>query len=348
MQDLANIKQIIDLQPHMNADSLELAIIEGWQCVVKKGDFQVGDLVVYIAIDTVLPNHPAWAQFLEARNWRVRLIKLRGELSYGLILKTDVLPTDRDFIIYEGLDVAEMLGVEKYEKPDSNVGGPGNRTKARSTTFPRFVGWQVTDEINIQSKKRLLEELRGHPYYFSTKADGSSASFSFAPTLTCPEGEFIVATRRQWVDFNAESDDNWSKVARKYELENTLKENREWAIQAELVGPTIQKNRLGLADHEIRIFNVFNTATRKYGDLTDLKNFCQATGLPMVEILEEGTDFQYDLPKLLEFAGKTKYENGHPAEGMVVRPQQELYSSCLRDRLSFKVLNSAYLLKYEN
>lgn len=345
MQDLANIKQIIDLHPHTNADTLELAIIEGWQCVVKKGEFQIGDLVVYVSIDTRLTGNPSWASFLETRNWRVRLIKLRGELSYGLILKTDVLPPE--ILIEDGLDVSKILGVEKYEKPESNVGGPGTRTKARSITFPRFLGWSITDEVNIQSKKRLLEELRGQPYYFSVKADGSSASFGFGLTLTHPDGELIVATRKQWVDFNDDSDDNWSKVVRKYNLVEILEKNREWAIQAELVGPAIQKNRLGLIDHEIRIFNIFNTTTRKYGGFSDLKNFCQKTGLPMVEILEEGENFQYELSKLLEFAAKTKYPNGHPAEGMVVRPQEEMYSSCLRDRLSFKVLNSTYLLKYE-
>ena len=345
MQDLANIKKILEIRPHPNADALELAIIEGWQCVVKKGQFAAGDVVVYIAIDTLLTGNPEWASFLEARNWRVRLIKLRGELSYGLILPTSVLPSDSNFQLDQ--DVAPLLGVLKYEKPESNAGKNfGTRAKAKSTSFPTFTGMQVTDEINLQSKKRLLEELAGKPYYITTKWDGSSMSAIFASTKDNPDGEFVLASRNRWIDFSEESDDNWSKAAKKYNLPQVLK-NSHYGIQCELVAPGIQANRAGLKEVEIRVFNVFNKNTRKYGSFAELVEFCQQTQLPMATLLETGDSFNYSLEQLLQLARSTIYPNKFPAEGIVVRPQTESYSEILRDRLSFKVLNSDYLLKFE-
>lgn len=345
MQDLANIKQILEIVPHPNADALELAIIEGWQCVVKKGQFKAGDSVVYISIDTVLNGKPEWASFLEARNWRVRLIKLRGELSYGLILPLSVLPEGTN--CEPDLDVSELLNVIKYEKPESNAGKNfGTRAKAKSTSFPTFTGMQVTDEINIQSKKRLLEELAGKSYYITTKWDGSSMSAIFAPTKDNPEGEFILASRNRWLDFSEESDDNWSKAARKYNLLEILK-NSQYGIQCELVAPGIQSNRAGLSEVEIRVFNLFDKTKRKYASFDELVKFCQDTGLPMATLLESGDSFNYSLEQLLAMAKQLTYPNKFPAEGMVVRPKTESYSEVIRDRLSFKVLNSDYLLKFE-
>ena len=345
MQDLANIKKISEIIPHSNADALELAIIEGWQCVVKKGEFKADDLVVYIAIDTVLNGNPTWAKFLESRNWRVRLIKLRGELSYGLILPLSILPEGT--AIETDQDVSKILNVVKYEKPESNAGKNfGTRAKAKSISFPTFTGMQVTDEINVQSKKRLLEELTGKPYYITTKWDGSSMSAIFAPTKDNPEGEFILASRNRWLDFSEESDDNWSRAARKYKLPEILM-NSPYGIQCELVAPGIQSNRAGLSEVEIRIFNLFDKTKRKYAGFDELIQFCQNTGLPMATVLEVGDSFSYSLEQLLFMAKQLTYPNKFPAEGMVVRSKTEVYSEIIRDRLSFKVLNSDYLLKFE-
>ena len=337
MQDLANIKQILDIQPHNNADALELAIIEGWQCVIKKNEYKPGDLVVYIPIDTKIEQSPSWASFLEKYNWRVRLIKLRGELSYGLILPLSILP--KDFPIENNADVSKILHVVKYEKPDNSSG-----TKSLGMgSFPSFTGMIITDEINIQSKPILIEKLKGLPYYISTKWDGSSMSAIYDKTPSNPEGEFILSSRNRRINF---SDDNWSKAAIKYNLPEILK-NCNYGIQCELVAPKIQGNRAGLSSVEIRIFNLFDKTTRKYVGYNELVLFCKEYDLPMVSVLEVGESFDYSLNQLLEIAKSTKYPNNFPAEGIVVRPQATIYSEEIKDRLSFKVLNSDYLLKFE-
>lgn len=343
MQDLANIKKISNILSHSNADALEIAIIEGWQCVVKKGEFKTNDLVVYIAIDTVLDSKPSWASFLEQRSWRVRLIKLRGELSYGLILPISVLPENTSIELDS--DVSSLLGVVKYQKPESNTGkhSPG-RTKLNS--FPFFTGMHVTDEINLQSKLRMLNELLGKPYYITTKWDGSSMTAIYTATSSNPDGEFVLASRNRWLEYSENATDNWSKAAKKYNLPEVLK-NSNYGFQCELVAPGIQSNRASLSEVEIRIFNLFDKITRKYTGLKELQDFCSSTGLPMATLLEAGDSFNYSLEQLLQLAKNVKYPNNFPAEGIILRPHLGFYSETLKDKWSCKILNSDYLLKFE-
>lgn len=345
MQDLANIKKISNIIPHSNADALEIAIIEGWQCVVKKEQFKINDLVVYIPIDTVLANKPSWASFLEPRDWRVRLIKLRGELSYGLILPLSVLPENTTIEL--DADLSNILGVVKYHKPESNAGKNfGSPGKTKVNSFPSFTGMHITDEINLQSKLKVLNELIGKPYYITTKWDGSSMTAVYTATPSNPEGEFVLASRNRWLEFSNDAIDNWSKAARKYNLPEILK-NSNYGIQCELVAPGIQANRAGLSEVEIRIFNLFDKTNRKYAGLKELQHFCDSTGLPMVTLLEVNDNFNYTLDHLLNLAKSVKYPNNFPAEGIVLRPQDNFYSETLKDRWSCKILNSDYLLKFE-
>jgi hypothetical protein len=112
----------------------------------------------------------------------------------------------------------------------------------------------------------------------------------FAPTKDNSEGEFILASRNRWLDFTEESEDNWSKAARKYNLPEILKHS-QYGIQCELVAPGIQSNRAGLSEVEIRIFNLFDKTKRKYAGFDELVQFCKDAGLPMATLLETGDSF---------------------------------------------------------
>ena len=82
MRQLASIQRILKLEPIEGADAIEKATIEGWVCVVKKGDFKVGDMCCYCEIDSIMPDRPEY-EFLKPRNMRIRTIKLRGQISQG-------------------------------------------------------------------------------------------------------------------------------------------------------------------------------------------------------------------------------------------------------------------------
>lgn len=104
--------KIEEIAVHPNAERLELAKIAGWQVVVGKGVFQVGDLALYLPVDSVLPASLENRLFpptskVKLRNSRIRSIKLRGQMSQGMVIpivdmmdelrdqgKQDFLPTD--------------------------------------------------------------------------------------------------------------------------------------------------------------------------------------------------------------------------------------------------------------
>ncbi|WP_337564108.1 hypothetical protein [Megasphaera sp.] len=65
MRKLASIQKIISLTPIPNADRIELARVLGWKCVVKKGEFKVGDKCVYIEIDSIPPSDNPVFDFLK-------------------------------------------------------------------------------------------------------------------------------------------------------------------------------------------------------------------------------------------------------------------------------------------
>ena len=90
MRKLASIQKIIDLEPIEGADAIEKATVLGWQLVVKKGEYQVGDLMVYFEIDSLLPERPEF-EFMKARGMRVRTIRLRGQVSQGICFPLSIL-----------------------------------------------------------------------------------------------------------------------------------------------------------------------------------------------------------------------------------------------------------------
>ncbi len=92
MSNLASIQKILWKKEIKGADNIELVGVLGWQVVTKKNQFQIGDLCVYIQIDTVVPDKPEF-QFLKERNFRIRTIKLKGHISMGLILPLSILNT---------------------------------------------------------------------------------------------------------------------------------------------------------------------------------------------------------------------------------------------------------------
>ncbi len=91
---LASVVKIVDIQPIKDADAIVVASVKGWKVVVKKGEFNVGDLAVYYEIDSFLPVRPQF-EFLRkssfkrmgsSEGFRLKTIKLRGQISNGLLM----------------------------------------------------------------------------------------------------------------------------------------------------------------------------------------------------------------------------------------------------------------------
>lgn len=325
---LVSVQTIDALAPIDGADNILQARVMGWTLVVKKDEFVVGDPCVFFEIDSVLPDGPEWSEFLRARHFRVRTVKLRGVLSQGLALPLSILgggDAPRD------VDLRERLGVVKYEPmlPDTTeVAGP----------FPGRV--PKTEEIRLQSALGVLDELRGREFYVATKYDGASATY-----LNDAEDGFIACSRN-WA-LKRTGNPVW-QVAQRLDLEKRLPP--DFAVQGEICGPGIQKNRLGLREPALFVFNVFDVRGVRYLDLGEMQAFCAEHGLSTVPIERvvrgaEAAAHAHSLDGWLEasrgvYAGTTQRK-----EGIVVRPLREQHSPTLGGRLSFKVINNDFLLK---
>jgi len=332
MRKLASIQTITNLVPIPDADFIEMATVMGWNVVVKKGEFQVGDKCVFFEIDSQLPDGAEWAEFLRSKKFRVRTCKLRGVLSQGLVLSTSILG-DEDFPI--GTDVTEILGVKKYE-PAPKFGFKSGNTLG---DFPSFI--PKTDEIRVQSALGVLDEIKEQPFYYTVKCDGTSATFYHM------DGHFGACSRNQE---KAPGDNIYWQMVAKYNIDQKIPTG--FALQGEICGPGVQKNKLMLMEPELFIFDVFDIRAGRYFGYKQMLEMCEQLELPVVpleEIVRKNhfVNFDFSLEAWLERA-KGMYEGtDNLREGIVVRPLDERYSPTLRSRLSFKVLNNDFLLKYE-
>ncbi len=331
-ENLATVQEIKEIRPHTNSDNLELATILGWQVVVKKDEFKVGDFVIYMVIDTVLPEHSEF-EFLRNKKFRIKPIRLRGEESAGIAFPVSILGKfGYDFRgpLHKGMDVTDIIGVKHFEKPV-----PAELSGQMVGHIPGFL--IITDEDNLRTYPDAVPELKGHPYYITRKDDGSSGTYFIN------NEEFGVCSRR--IHLKPSDTNGFWKMEYKYNIENILRKEFPGiniAIQGEVCGPGIQKNKIGLKEVELHIFNIFDIVNRTYLDYDKVKDFCLNYNIPMVTLIEEGDSFEYDLNGLINLANQQKYPTGGNAEGIVIRPKQGFYSKELKKFWSGKVLNEKY------
>lgn len=324
---LVSIQRIDAIVPIPEADRIAKARVMGWDVVVKKDEVREGDLCVFFEIDAVLPAEKPWAEFLRPRGFRVKTMRLRGVLSQGLALPTSILESEVPPV---GTDVRERLGVVKFEPPvpiGGDVAGP----------FP--AGVPKTDEIRLQSALGVLDEMRGVPFAVTTKLDGTSTTFHV------DEDGVLSACSRNWS--LAPSDAAPWRIAERHRLAETTP--RGMAVQGELCGPGIQKNRLGLSRVEWFVFDAYDVRAGRYLDHRELAAFCSERGLSTVpcEAIVEGESarqFEHTLAHWLTLTRGRYAGTKNRKEGIVVRPLVTRHSETLGARLSFKVIDNDFLL----
>src|SRR5581483_471468 len=176
---LASIEVIEALSNIDGADNIELARVQGWDVVVKKLELNVGDLCVYIPIDTLVDTTRSHFSFL--KDSRIRTKKIRGVYSQGLVLPLSHF--DENFSTFEvGIDVAELIGVTKYEKEECF--SKGFTPSQKVSNFPGFPIHLIskTDEDNLRSKNKVINEMIGKEIYITQKQDGSSMTVIWKTT----------------------------------------------------------------------------------------------------------------------------------------------------------------------
>lgn len=345
-RSLASIQKIINIQQIEGADHIEVATVLGWKVVVRKGDFKIGEDIIFCEIDSLLPR-ASWSEFLWKKGdenkttYRLRTCKLRGQISQGLVLPINILKglkyanderENPEYTFDIGKDVSELLCIVKYNPPIS-----AQLAGQVKGTYPCFI--PKTDETRAQAVPDVLKEIVGKEIYITTKADGSSC------TMFYNRGEFGVCSRNLELK-ETEGNTLW-ELAKKYDVHNKLKSlNRNIALQGECIGEGIQKNRMGLVGHDWLVFDAYDIDKGEYLSYNELTSFSLQLGLNMVPLdtIMEVTK-EWSIEEALEMAkGKYKDTNNN-REGIVVRPIVECKSEALKGRLSFKIINQEYLLK---
>ena len=352
MRSLATIRRISKLLPIEGADRIEIAELSGlgWQVVVGKNEFKVGDVVVYFEIDSAIPVGRDVFEFLKDRchrQWksgatllgecyRIKTAKLRGVVSQGLVIGIDKFPELSGS--FELDDVSAKLGVEHYDDLSEKYAGlTGFRSADAVGSFPSAV--PKTDEERIQNLSALFDSAQEIDYEATEKADGTSITAMYAPSIDA-EDPFILCSRNLRIKFDPTAPRNAPLVhlpdAMRVRYESS---GEELAIQGELVGPGINGNRDEYKEYHWKVFRIFDIKSGQFVGPEVRYVICDELDLEHVKVLRKHWKVFQDLPTLKDMLAwvEGKTDNGHEREGVVFKP----YNQGPR---SFKCISNKYLL----
>jgi len=349
MKNLASVQVITNLRPIEGADKIETATVLGWEVVVKKEEFKVGDKVAYIQIDTVLPDKPEY-EFMRSRKFRVTTVRLKGQLSQGLIVP---LP---EGTLEEGDDLTDTLEIKKYEKPDNNPVRHANKKLSKkwynrfkynvlykifpflhspsTSPFPTHLV-RITDEERIQNIPHVLKSHAGKEFVVSCKLDGSSITiiherrFFKSRFRICSRRFELHDTNNDWHKTFEDTGfaEHIMKLVKRYKTDNII-------VQGEAIGK-FNGNHHRISGNQIRLFNIFVDGKRV--NQRDLIHVCFSEGIPYCPMFKV-VELNHTMEEILKLSETKDVLNPDvEMEGLVWR--------CTEDNLSFKVINNRYLLK---
>lgn len=342
MRKMATIRKIDAIGPIAGADAIEVATVGGWRVVVKKGEYAAGDLAVYCEIDSFIPTAIApyltkpghYAKTFEGvEGERLRTVKLRGQLSQGLLLPLTVV-SDNGHTIYhvEGIDVSECLGITKYEAPV-----PAALAGEVKGMFPSRI--PKTDQERIQNLTAELEEWKAEKltWEVTEKLDGSSM------TVYVIDREVGVCSRN--LELRPNKDNSLWRAAYKHDLPAKLSTvERNIAIQGELIGNGIQGNMYKMRDQDFYVYDIYDIDAGRYFTPAERKAFVTEHKLNHCPVLNSSVQVDTEtVDSLLQMAeGKSVLVEG-------VGPEREgLVFKCNEKQVSFKAISNRFLIKTGN
>jgi len=355
--EVVKIEEIIK---HENADNLELARVKGWMCVIPKNIYKTGDLVVYIPIDSILPEDIELKLFppnskIKLHNHRVKTIKIRQAVSQGLITSFELLNIDP---LKEGTDLTSKLNITKYEPPEpaffKNV-----KSRSKKETNPYF--FKYTDIENYKNYVTVFK--LWDIVYVTEKIHGTNARFGYVPffadTLwkrikqwigqrfgSSPKWDFVYGSHNVQLQNGNPigtsmfyQDNVYSKMIPKYDLKNKIHSGE--VIYAEIYGDGIQTGyNYGLKNEQrLVIFDVKKDG--RFLNSDELIEWCKERNLPMVPLIYKGF-FNFDLIKSLTKGPSILAPEQRIREGVVIKPEIEGIDICGRKIL--KLISDDYLL----
>jgi len=355
---MATIRKIDFIRDIPGADSIECCTLGGWNVVTRKGEYTAGDLAVYCEIDSWIPHEVA--PFLSKGNFprvynevkgeRLRTVKLRGQLSQGLLLPMSILIVDYDIVPGEicissnyipdsasgvcskdlvGADVSDPLGIVKYEAPI-----PASLAGEVKGMFPSVI--PKTDQERIQNLSTELEEWKAEKltWEVTEKLDGSSM------TVYIIDGEVGVCSRN--LDLKPNKDNSLWATAYKNEIDVKLIQSlSNLAIQGELIGNGIQGNMYKMRDQEFYVYDIYDIDKGRYFTPTERVAYCKVWDIKHVPVFK--TDFMLTTETVADLLQKAE---GKSVMGDIAGPEREgLVYKCNEQQVSFKTVSNKFLLK---
>ena len=378
MRKMASIRKISEVLPIENADKICVYVVDGWKIVDSVGKYSVDELVVMLEIDSWVPTElaPFLSKGSEPREYngvkgeRLRTIRLRGQVSQGLLLTPNVfgevginffndsnrwaigLVEDGDYseFIFEGDDVTERLNIQKWEAPI-----PAQLQGQAKGTFPTGL-IPKTDQERIQN---CFGEIQKRAKRFATEKvwNEETQTLSERPvvipddfeeptyevtlkldgssmTIFRWEDELRVASRNMELKINEENAGNtFVKMA----LEIGDKIPNGFAFQGELMGEGIQGNREGFKGHRFFVFDIFDIQKHEYLSPMTRRLKCQEIGLEHVPMLGDAWNAPESVASGLAIAEGPSI-NHKVREGLVWKCNED-------PSFSFKTISNAFLLK---
>jgi hypothetical protein len=376
MAYIATVSKVEDIS---GKDKIAYASLRdlGWQVIVDKS-IKENDRVIYVEIDSILPVKEEY-EFLRKRcyypwanGFLIKGMRMAGLVSYGLILP---LP-EKYAAKPDGYDMTKILVIRKTEedKPHFDIDKSifkrfikyllyklvfrkGKRAYENLIKWPSFI--PKTDEVRVENIPYVFNpenKIIGSPVYTTVKVDGQSATFAIH------KGYFYVASRniilycdkiKKAIKYlNSTKEDklqnNFLKIACRYNIPVILQDEGEIILQGELAGPGICKNPLDLSSIELYIFNVYSIKRKAYCSWDKIKYFCDKYELKTVPFIEKRI-FNWPDKKALKEYAKGQYPNGKAREGVVIRYDNNdndipngLRGMC--NMWSFKCINDDYIL----
>jgi RNA ligase (TIGR02306 family) len=359
--------RIIDkIEPHPNAEKLELVVVGGWRCVVKKDIHHHGDMVLYIPEDALFHDRTVAEQLGVAdyltgkyKN-RVKAVKLRGILSQGIVLPFEALSHyvfanfspeivhQQLFYCPIGRDYAEFLQIEKYEEPIPI------EMMGHVRPWPAFLGHYDIENIKRPECFNVIQP--NEEVVFTEKLHGTNMTVAVGPGLDEPNELAFVCSRRMAIK-ESELNVYWRAAAKHdlvFKLRSMLSDNQisaEWdveqgaepitsmGIHGEVVG--VQDLKYGYVNGDIGFYAFDISINGKFVNYDVFVNLCDDYDIPRVPELYRGP-YHYDtLVGLAEGASRLA---GHLREGGVVKPVIER-SDLSAGRVAFKLVSEAYLTR---
>lgn len=338
---MLSVQIVEDITPIVGADLIEVVRIQGWNVVVSKDRFAIGDKVAYFEIDSFLPSTNHVFESFQKRSQNttldangdevlghvVRTIKLRGVYSQGIVMGLDELGYTPGHIsnLYAGDDISAANGVFKWEEiiPE--------REDIIGSFDSRFSPKSGSDRVQNLSDHWV--EIVNLEWEATLKVDGTSQTI-------LNDGELVKIMGHNW-----ELDPNLSeayKVAKDSGLVEEVSKNPKMAIQFELVGPGISKNRLKLSEKKAFVFAVWIDGVKLSRE--EWPEAALKLALPILDITPSGTIDEL-IEKVSELRGNITKDVLD--EGVVFHIKSKDTPMWMSRNASFKIVSPKYLVKHK-